>query len=89
MANEKQKPEQKVKKIYAPGKVILRVNPKHPNGKYNLLSKTIERQFKEYDLSAEEMAELDSEGPQAWLEIGDNKKMEADKKLHDDIKAKP
>jgi hypothetical protein len=78
---EKQVDAGKKRKAYKAGKQILRVKAKHPRRSFQLGSHTISAQFEEFELNEAEARELGMEGPQAWLEFGDAKKMKADKDL--------
>ena len=57
----------KVKKEYKAESVKLSVKLNHPNQSFRLGKHVIGVTPSIYELSAEEMAELDSIGPKAWL----------------------
>lgn len=57
----------KAKKEYKAESVKLSVKLNHPNQAFRLGKHVISITPAIYDLSAEEMAELDSPGPKAWL----------------------
>lgn len=48
-------------------KLILKLKKRHPSNKIRLGKHMITHAADEYELSAEEMAELKTAGPQAWI----------------------
>lgn len=70
------------------GKYTLRVKMSHPNQKFQLGRHSISAQYQTYDLNQAEAAELSTEGPAHWLEIGDAKKEKADAELRKGMNAK-
>ena len=62
-------------------KVVLRVKMKHPNGRFQIGRHSLSTMFQTFELNEAEQKELETAGPKAWVEVGDEKKMKADTDL--------
>lgn len=78
--------EEKTEEQPQTGEKVLRVKMGHPAGSFRLGRHVLTRQFEKYTLNEKEAAELQTEGPTAWIEEGDEEKMKADAKMHAEIK---
>ncbi len=83
--SDKKAAEGKQKEFKA-GKYILRASPKHPNRRFRIGNHEVGAQFEMFVLNEAEAKELGTEGPQKWLEIGNEAKLKADKEAFKDFK---
>lgn len=75
------RPGKKQGKVFKAGSYFLRTKAKHPRRQFQIGRHAIGPGFEAFELNEAEAKELGTEGPQAWVEIGDEKKAKADAKL--------